>query len=153
MCPLTVYEERIALKDKSKKDMYGFLRTVEYLQNERHNFALNVSDVARRDQDWVTYLKSIGGAENLKPSGSFKSSKELKLMVRRGIPAAFRPLIWKNISLSNLRQKTYPPGYYQELVSNIQYMNPKVADDIDKDLNRYVNTTTWISHRTFHISM
>jgi hypothetical protein len=136
--PIAVYEERMALQSKSNKDMYGFLRTVEYLQNERHNYAANISDVSKRDMEWVSYLKSVGGTDNLKPSGSFKSSKELKLMVRRGIPAAYRSSVWKSISLSSRRQKLFPTDYYERLVSQIKYMDPKVADDIDKDLNRYL---------------
>lgn len=135
-CPIGVYEEKIALRDKSQKDMYGFFRTAEYLRNEKLKCAANIMDTSRRDWEWVIFLKSIGGADNLKPSSIFKPSSELKLMVRRGIPAAFRPLIWKHISLSNKRQILFPCGYYGMLVAKIDNMHPRVFDAINKDLCR-----------------
>lgn len=55
-----------------------------------------------RDMEWVEYLKSIGGPENLKPAGVFKPSNDLKMLVRRGIPVAYRALLWPKLAQSSL---------------------------------------------------
>ena len=87
----------------------------------------------QRDLEWVDYLKAIGmqrilnlpafhfyfghvdvcmwfflhvlgGPENLKPAGIFKPSDDLKVMVRRGVPVAYRSLVWQKLSLSSLHR-------------------------------------------------
>lgn len=45
-----------------------------------------------------------GGPGNLKPAGIFKPSRDLKAMVRRGIPVAYRALVWQKISLSSIHR-------------------------------------------------
>lgn len=135
-CPVAIYAERMKLQHKNQKDMYGFLRSVEYLQLERQHFASTIPLVTARDREWVAYLKSIGGAENLKSSGKHRPSLMLKHMVRRGIPAAFRPLIWKHISLASRRQFLHPSGYYASLVEKIPSLDAKVREDIEKDIDR-----------------
>ena len=134
---MAVYEEKIALQMKSDKDLYGFLRSAEYMEVEREGRLLTAQTVRQRDMDWVRYLKAIGGAENLKPGGVFKPSYPLKMLVRRGVPAAFRPLVWKHISLSSQYRLAHPPDYYQSLTARIEgELSSKVRDDIDKDLLR-----------------
>ena len=135
-CPVAVYAERMELQSKSHKDMFGFLRSLEYLQKERQYKALRVQIDAQRDIDWIEYLKSIGGADNLKPSGMFKSSKELKELVRRGIPVAYRALIWPKLCLANRYRMKYPVNYYNELLRRKSELDPKVESDIDKDTDR-----------------
>lgn len=136
-CPVAVYEEKIAMQMKSQKDIYGFLRSAEYIEAEREALQCTSQKVAKRDLAWVRYLKAIGGVENLKPAGRFTPSYPLKMMVRRGIPAAFRPLVWKHISMSDQYRQAHPSGYYADLVSRIaEDLSVKVRDDIDKDLLR-----------------
>lgn len=135
-CPVAIYAERMAQQQKCHKDMFGFLRSLEYLQKERRWKASRISIDAQRDIDWIEYLKSIGGADNLKPSGMFRSSPELKKLVRRGIPVAYRALVWPKISLAGRYRQKYPDNYYQELLSRKHELDPKVEIDIDKDTDR-----------------
>lgn len=116
--------------------MYGFARTPEYLEKERIYLNKYASVFAQRDMEWVSYLKSIGGPENLKPAGIFKPSEDLKRMVRRGIPVAFRPLLWQHISLCTHYRARYPKNYYAHLLSKVTELDPRVKSDIEKDVDR-----------------
>jgi hypothetical protein len=97
------------------------------------------NSIALRDIEWVQYLKSIGGIENLKPGGIYKPSSDLKTIVRRGIPVAYRSVVWQKISLSSLLKAKYPIDYYSTLLSKIPLeLSRKVKNDIEKDVDRYV---------------
>ena len=134
--PLKVAEAaHIQTKAKSK-DLLGFSRDLDYLLGERVFNNANLYSTAQRDLEWVAFLKHIGGPDNLKPAGNFKPSSELKHMVRRGIPAAFRSLIWQKVSLSSIHRLKYPTDYYDDLKAKSQSLNKKVADDIEKDVKR-----------------
>jgi len=135
-CPVAVYAERLLTEEKSHKDMFGFVRSIEYLQKERQYKATRVQIDAQRDMDWVQYLKSIGGPDNVKPSGMFRPSPELKALVRRGIPVAYRALLWPKLSLANKYKLKYPTNYYQELLNRQDELASKVEIDIDKDIDR-----------------
>ncbi|CAE7666013.1 TBC1D9, partial [Symbiodinium microadriaticum] len=122
---------------KTEKDMYGFLRSAEYIELERESRLAIAPAIVKRDLAWVHYLKAIGGAVNLKPGGVFKPSYQLKMLVRRGVPAAYRSLVWKHISMSDQYRLRHPRSYYSDLVDRInEDLNAKVRDDIDKDLLR-----------------
>jgi hypothetical protein len=55
------YEEWTQSQAKSSQtDIYGFGRSVEYLQGERAQLSAAAELTAWRDRDWVEYLKSIG---------------------------------------------------------------------------------------------
>lgn len=139
ICPIAVYTERLALKKRSqdRTDVYGFVRSAEYLNDEHIFMTNNMSALSQRDHDWITYLKSIGGSINLKPFAQFKPSAKLKLMVRRGIPAAFRPLVWKHISLSSHFESKFPADYYPTLLARLNtQLCPTVQLDISKDVGR-----------------
>ena len=118
------------------KDLLGFSRDLDYILGEKVYNNANVNSTAQRDLEWVAYLKHIGGPDNLKPAGNFEPSKQLKSMVRRGIPAAFRSLIWQKVSLSSIHRLRYPSSYYEDLKSRSYDLNKKVADDIEKDVKR-----------------
>ena len=92
----------------------------------------------QRDIEWVGYLKSIGGPENLKPAGVFKPSPDLKAIVRRGIPVAYRASVWQKISLSSLHRSQFPTTYYKSLLDRAAAgeLDKKVTSDIEKDLDR-----------------
>ena len=134
--PSRVAEAAHLQTKNQSKDLLGFSRDLDYLLRERIFNNANLSTTAQRDLEWVAYLKHIGGPDNLKPAGNFEPSSELKCMVRRGIPAAFRSLIWQKISLSSLHRLNYPATYYSDLVSRSVELNNKVADDIEKDVKR-----------------
>jgi hypothetical protein len=67
--PVAVYEERMHLARRDQKDMFGFVRTLEYLLAERQYAATNMQKFAQRDLQWFQYLKNIGGVQNLKRAG------------------------------------------------------------------------------------
>lgn len=121
------------------KDLLGFSRDIDYLLGEKVYNSTNLYSTAKRDLEWVAYLKHIGGSDNLKPAGNFKPSAELKNMVRRGIPAAYRSLIWQKVSLSSMHRLTYPVSYYSDLLEKSDLLHKKVVDDIEKDVKRYYN--------------
>jgi hypothetical protein len=133
---IAVFRESLALqvKVKGEKDMFGFNRSLEYLLAERMYNLSQADFIIQRDLQWVEYLKQIGGADNLKPAGSFKPSHDLKAIVRQGIPAAFRPLLWQKISLSSIHRLKYPTDYYDSLLGRIEDLSGKVRDDIGKKL-------------------
>ena len=138
-CPIAVYRERLALGKRrdDRTDVYGFIRSEEYLQDEKNFMMANMTTLTRRDHDWITYLKSIGGSINLKPFSQHAPSPQLKIMVRRGIPAAFRPLLWQHISLSYNFKNKFPKDYYETLLSQIKTdMCATVQLDIAKDVGR-----------------
>ena len=84
-------------------DAYGFssdIHSLSLLQTHQRGIH-TAKEKTRRDLEWIAYLKAIGGTDNVKPSGVFTPNPELKYMVRRGIPAAFRPVLWLNISLGD----------------------------------------------------
>lgn len=81
------------------------------------------------------------GPENLKPGGRFKSSPELKNLCRRGVPVAFRSLVWQKISLSSVYRLGYPSDYYLDLLSRSSELNKAVIDDIEKDVDRWVRSS------------
>ena len=127
------------MQGQLQTDLLGFNCSFEYHLGERAFHAAQSPLTHQRDLEWLAYLKSIGGAENLKPAGIFKPSPELKALVRRGIPVAFRALVWQKISLSSLQRLEYPAQHYAELLQRVGVgeLDPKVRDDIEKDVDRY----------------
>jgi hypothetical protein len=118
-------------------DVYGFVRSAEYLKDEHIFMTTNMTALSQRDHDWITYLKSIGGCSNLKPFGQYKPSAKLRLMARRGIPAAFRPLLWKHISMSTHFESKFPSDYYSTLLARLKtQLCATVQLDISKDVGR-----------------
>lgn len=69
--------------------------------------------------------------------GIFKPSKELKNLVRRGIPVAYRALVWQKISLSSLHRREFGKDYYSSLLQQAPVvLDYRVRDDIEKDIDR-----------------
>ena len=136
-CSIQSYIDRMSLKVKSNKDIFGFLRTGDYLRLEKQYKFNNTKYFVQRDLEWIQYLKSIGGTDNLKPAGIFKPNYRLKQLVRRGIPVAFRSIIWQQTSLCSLHRRLYSEDYFKVLVEKSEHMDPRVAEDIEKDIDRY----------------
>lgn len=136
------------------KDLLGFNCSFEYLEYERAFHAAQMHQTSQRDLEWVGYLKSIGGPENLKPAGVFKPSPDLKAIVRRGIPVAYRASVWQKISLSSLHRSTFPPAYYKSLLDKVAAgeLDKKVMDEIEKDLDRLVPSIDGFIHILFQYS-
>ncbi len=119
------------------RDSLGFECSIEYHILEKLQSTQQHAIRMKRDMEWVDYLKAIGGAENLKPAGIFKPLKDLKQLVRKGIPVAYRSLIWQKISLSSIYRLQYPANYYQSLLQRIpKELSSKIASDIEKDIDR-----------------
>jgi len=127
------------------RDMYGFARTEQYVAEERR-YQSETGEVTKRraDLEWIQYLKAIGGPGNVKPAGRFKPSQDLKALVRKGIPIAFRSLLWMELSLVNVTQSNYPDNYYQTLLSRCDTISDKTRLDIEKDVDR-----TFPEHESF----
>lgn len=141
---VAAYKKRAQLSMAPQVDLLGFSCSAEdYLREKEHN-RLSANHFKQRDQEWVEYLKSIGGAENLKPAGVFKPSADLKAMCRRGIPVAFRCLIWQKISMCSLYRLQFPRDYYKTLLGRVSEIKGKVAEDIEKDVDR-----TFPEHKYF----
>lgn len=122
--------------DSQGVDLYGFLRDKDYLLTEKKYHQLEAKNTNIRDLEWFGYLKSIGGAENLKRAGIFEPSNDLKQLVRRGIPTAYRALVWSRISLSSVHRAAYSSDYYTTLVTRINEIPRSVAIEIEKDVDR-----------------
>jgi hypothetical protein len=136
-CSVGGYEKKMNFRKKSQKDMYGFIRSSDYLTAEREHRSTRIGAAAQLDLDWIEFLKAIGGPGNLKPYGTFKPSPELKALVRRGIPVALRPLIWPFISRTDIYRRGYPDDYYAALLQRAEAeLDDRVKEDIEKDLNR-----------------
>ena len=122
---------------KELTDIYGFIRSESYMLQDQYYSLKQIQDIiTNRDLQWISYLKSIGGPDHIKPAGIHRSSEPLKSLVRRGIPVAFRAIIWQKISLSSIHRSQYPIDYYKTLVKNISQLNEKVNISIEKDLYR-----------------
>jgi hypothetical protein len=135
-CSVQNYIKKLEISGKVQKDLLGFTCSFEYLVNEIKFRNSQLELINNRDLEWVEYLKSIGGPENLKPAGVFKPSKDLKAIVRRGVPVAYRAVVWHKISLSYLNKIKYPEKYYETLLSKANELNFRVRDDIEKDVAR-----------------
>lgn len=137
-CPLQLYLKRMDIEQEVRTDLLGFNCTFEYLEYEKTLHAAQMHLTSQRDVEWVGYLKSIGGPENLKPAGVFKPSPDLKAIVRRGIPVAYRASVWQKISLSSLLRSQFPATYYKDLLAKVSSgsLDKKVMDEIEKDLDR-----------------
>jgi hypothetical protein len=78
---------------------FSLLDITKYHHPNNSKFVVNQKKSQQLDKLWFEYLKSIGGPDNLKPAGVYTPAIELAQLVRRGIPTAFRPLLWKKLSL------------------------------------------------------
>lgn len=58
-------------------------------------------------------------------------------MVRKGIPVAYRALVWPKISLSSVYRLQFPTNYYQNLLERSENeLTSRVKSDIEKDVDR-----------------
>jgi hypothetical protein len=136
---IDLFIAKLKLNKQGQTDLLGFTCSPEEHLLERHYQVINSNYLQSRDLEWVNYLKSIGGVENLKPAGVFKPLKDLKQMVRKGIPVAYRAAIWPKISLSAIYRLQFPTNYYTLLLERCETELPeKVKIDIEKDVDRLV---------------
>jgi hypothetical protein len=134
---IDLFIDKLKLNGTIKTDLLGFVCSTEDHFMEKQYISQNIQYIQSRDIEWVNYLKSIGGAENLKPAGIFKPLYDLKHMVRKGIPVAYRALIWPKISLSSVYRLQFPTNYYQSLLKRSEKeLTIRVKSDIEKDVDR-----------------
>lgn len=131
------------------RDSMNFECSWDSFVSERKYFEDRKGLNDRIDIAWHDYLKSIGGIDNMKPAGVFPPSRDLRSLVRSGVPAAFRPFIWQRISLSSNCKVYYGEDYYftlrrrltlQEQRTNIIIKAKKITtikeeteEDLDED--------------------
>ena len=58
----------------------------------------------------------------------------VSLVVNGGIPVAFRPTVWWELSGASAKAALHPPAYYERLA--IAKPTPEVLSEIDKDIDR-----------------
>lgn len=112
----------------SKTDAYGFVidETKEASQQVSQQEWTN-----RRVEAWNKYLLENPSLDN---------AKNLKQMVRAGIPPKLRGAIWQELSGSQIYRSIYPGDYYKQLVERGEYLSEidSVIQQIVKDLKRTV---------------
>ena len=138
VCDVETYRREVLdySKQQVRRDKFGFRRNVDYIILGKDKEKELSSRAAVRDEAFVAYLKSIGGTQNLKPAGVFKCSDELKDVLRRGIPIAYKAAVWTEISLASVHRKNFPPEYYEDCVKRIGEIPLRTAEDIEKDIDR-----------------
>ena len=90
---------------------------------------------------WDKYI------EELVDTGHITRTRQLKLLVREGIPGTFRGRIWSCLAGTDELRQLYPPRHYEHVLlraENDPEMQTQVNSDIDKDLQR-----TFPGHRMF----
>ncbi|GAB5369911.1 hypothetical protein AAMO2058_001447300 [Amorphochlora amoebiformis] len=90
---------------------------------------------------WATYVKAQRKrwSKYLSNNTYFKfnkTDKEVKNLVRRGIPPELRGHLWPLLSGSNLRQRSARKDYFKDLIAKAEKGDPLVLEQITKDLNR-----------------
>lgn len=147
MLPIEKYLKRHPPRKGVRNDVYGFQRSEEYIQAEKSHSKAQSQAIIQRDLDWIDYFNQIGGVENLKANNIFKAPSDLKQLVRRGIPIAYRALVWSKLSLSSAYRSFYPPDYFQSLLLRAYEVPKKVGDEIEKDLDRTFPQHEYFSSR------
>ena len=88
---------------------------------------------------WARYLDQVSS------HGQVARTRELKLLVRAGVPPPFRGPLWKAFSRMSERRSEYPPSHYRHLLEGEAFSRPsRDTAEIDKDVRR-----TFPGHRLF----
>ena len=85
--------------------------------------------------------------EELVDTGNVARTRQLKLLVRGGVPGTFRGKLWPLLAGTAELRRQFPPRHYEELLQRaeaVQEKQPEVHAAIDKDLQR-----TFPGHRMF----
>ena len=120
----------------------------DFLQYDRFGFSIEgspTSAVARtlegepNCRSWDKYRAQ------LLEEGRLHRCRELKLLIRSGVPEEIRGRVWLSLSGADTLRGKYPPRYYQELIVAPTFKEQTVATgEIEKDLHR-----TFPGHRMF----
>lgn len=122
----------------------------EILQFDRFGFSIDSPTAAVAPRPGVLKEEPRSRAwqrirVQLLEEGQLKRSRELKLLVRGGVPESIRGRVWLALSGADSLRAKYPRNYYQELVSCPSFKERTVATgEIEKDLLR-----TFPGHRMF----
>lgn len=96
---------------------------------------------ANRGSEWYCQLdmsssQSEGSTLVSQLSGSFTGSGQLRKLIRKGIPPALRPKVWRAVSGVVKKRSTVPDTYYQDLCEAVQGRDTAATRQIDHDLGR-----------------
>ena len=121
------------LEDAPQYDVYGFfVGGGESVQGSGHG-AVRAGSSKNRHKEWDKFM------EQFADTGQVTRSRELKLLVREGVPGTFRRKLWPCLAgTAELREK-YPPHHYEELlqcVSQGTEMRHEVHLAIENDVRR-----------------
>lgn len=97
---------------------------------------------ANKGSDW--YLQSDISSQSQtglvsQLSGSFSTltgSGQLRSLIRKGIPPALRPKVWRAVSGVMKKRSTVPDTYYQDLIDAVSGRETSATRQIDHDLGR-----------------
>lgn len=62
---------------------------------------------------------------------NFTGSGQLKKLIRKGIPPALRPRVWRAVSGAIKKRSTVPDSYYQDLIEAVQGKETPATRQID----------------------
>lgn len=98
---------------------------------------------ANKGSDWYLQPDMISGPPRglvSQLSGSLStlagSAGQLQKLVRKGIPPALRPQVWRAVSGVMKKRSTVPDGYYQDLIEAVHGRETAATRQIDHDLGR-----------------
>ena len=125
-----------AMEKDSAKDKFGFRRNVHYLiKEDAAEKSRDSKHEQKRDEDFVGYLKQIGGVQNLMPGG--RCNEELSTVIRKGVPIAYRGSVWSQLSQANHHRRHLGENYYEQCLREAENALPhQTKIDIEKDLDR-----------------
>jgi hypothetical protein len=139
-CSIKYFRETQGSSSSVPRDKFGFRRSLHYIIAGKEKEKEQNKKSVLRDQEFVQYLKRIGGTHNLKPGGMFRCSPELKAVVRRGIPIAFKSVVWLEVSLANVHRRAFCDDYYQQCIdkatsdqsASMQHTLMEIGKDVDR---------------------
>jgi hypothetical protein len=112
------------------RDLHGFkIKGDEYIAKYREWIPLHQKKTAERKQKWMEMFRKS-------PGTSYLEHKDLKKLVRKGIPDSSRGEVWMDVSGAK-KLKLANPGYYAKLLAESKRdVNQEAANQIELDLPR-----------------
>ncbi|KAJ3424453.1 rab-gtpase-tbc domain-containing protein-related [Anaeramoeba flamelloides] len=131
-------QQIMGVHNEEKNSRHSLPNLTEYNYN-RYGFLIEKDPITYTDKElckktqfekylnskWMNIKKNWHKTQNKKP-------KQLKKLIRSGIPNSFRGVVWEHLIGSYRISQKYP-NVYPKLISNI---DPDLETEIRKDLNR-----------------
>ncbi|XP_002979169.2 growth hormone-regulated TBC protein 1 [Selaginella moellendorffii] len=136
-------------------DMYAFplevpledaalLNDLKKRVKEQHRQWLSIE--ASKGEDW--YVDRFArNTPFLDHFAAYAKSKQLKGMIRKGIPPALRPKVWLASSGAAKKRSTAPRSYYNDLIEAVENRVTPATRQIDQDLPRTFPTHPWLDSK------